>query len=161
MTTLCVFITSHYVSTFWYSDLHILNQSWFRVNHRWISAAQRYSPMKTQCYRAKKTALNSDVSELIFFETAPTSADFRHILWISAEKRQKSELALFSVHYLLDFNPGWRNMEISYAVPMYVDNFFKEAWKFQAPCVKKMTHATTEHSCDVENFVEKHYFRKI
>ena len=47
MTTSCVFITSEYVITFWYSHLHVLNQSWFRVN-------QRYSALKTQCFRAKR-----------------------------------------------------------------------------------------------------------
>ena len=67
----------------------------------------------------KTSALNSTVSALIFpetalisavfmfSETALISADVFHVLWISAEKRQISEKAMFSADYLWDYNLGF------------------------------------------------------
>ena len=97
-------------------------QSWFRVNQRWISAVQRW---KSNVSEQRKSALNSADSELFLSETALFSsetalnfsvlnsadsekirADVYHVLWISAEKRQNYETALFSADYLWDFNPG-------------------------------------------------------
>ena len=85
-------------------------QSWFRVN-------QRCSALKIQCFRDKKisfetalfsseTALIQKKSGLISSETKLISADVYHVLWISAEKRQNYETALFSADYLWDFNLG-------------------------------------------------------
>ena len=45
-------------------------------------------------------------SELISSETELISADVYRVLWISAEKRQNYETALFSADYLCDLNPG-------------------------------------------------------
>ena len=92
-------------------------QSWFRVNQRWISAVQGW---KSNVSELRKSALNSADSELLLSETALIqrkselisseteliSADVYHVLWISAEKRQNYETALFSADYLWDFNPS-------------------------------------------------------
>ena len=67
---------------------------------------QSKSALKTQCFRAKKSALNSAEffrSEQRWFRER---ADPFHVLWITAEKRQISETALFSADYLWNFNPG-------------------------------------------------------
>ena len=52
------------------------------------------------------TARIQKKSELISSEIELISADVYHVLWISAEKRQNYETALFSADYLWDFNPG-------------------------------------------------------
>ena len=51
-------------------------------------------------------ALIQRKSELISSETELIGADVYHVLWISAEKRQNYEKALFSADYFWDFNPG-------------------------------------------------------
>ena len=104
-------------------------RSWFRVNQRWISAEnpmfqskenQRWTTLIQSCFSLKQrcsalkqrwffqfwTALIQRKSELISSETELISADVYHVLWISAEKRQNYETALFSAYYLWDFNPG-------------------------------------------------------
>ena len=70
------------------------NQKWFRVNQCWISTFQRW------------WALNFSV--LISTASENIKANQRwcfHVLWISAEKRQISETALFTADYLWDFHP--------------------------------------------------------
>ena len=103
-----VFITLTWLS---YCDIFIYMykyRNWFRVN-------QRCSALKILCFRVKKisadselifseTALNFSVlnsadSEKVRADQAWNSADAFHVLWISTEKRQISEIALFSPDY--------------------------------------------------------------
>ena len=95
-------------------------QSWFRVNQRWISAVQRW---KSNVSEQRKSALNSADSEKIRADQFCFGADQRwyfscFLNWISAEKRQNYETALFRADYLWDFNPG---CPMEYAC---VKNFF-------------------------------------
>ena len=100
MTTASVFITSEYVITIWYSHLIVLiselTQCKSALNQRWSS---NFSDQR-------KSALISHDSELILSESVLFSADVFQVLWISAEKREISETALFNADYLWDFNPG-------------------------------------------------------
>ena len=90
MTTSCVFITF-----------------WLRYHNLLISSTcvniKADSPPKTQDFRAKKASADWG---LVFFETELFSAYVFHVFWISPEKRQNAEKALFSADYLSYFNPG-------------------------------------------------------
>ena len=113
------FVTSNYAITTWDNHLNVRISKLIQIKS---VPNQRFSALKTLCFRAKKisteqrwfradshwngadvfqfwTALNQRKTELI-------SADVFHILWISAENCQKFETALFSADYLWDFNMG-------------------------------------------------------
>ena len=82
-------------------------QSLWRVNHRWISAAQHW---KLNVSELRKTALNSAVSERIGVDQLWDTAGQRWSLLCSLNQRwksQNSETALLSADYLWDFNPGY------------------------------------------------------
>ena len=96
-------------------------QSWFRVNQRcsalniqWvrakkINAEQRWFravSLKQRCSALKQRWIFQFWTALIQKKSKLISADVYHVLWISAEKRQNYETALFSTDYLWDFNPG-------------------------------------------------------
>ena len=83
---------------------------------------QRCSVLKIQYFRAKK--ISAEQRWIILFWTALIqrkseliSADFFHVLWISAEKRQTYKTALFSADYLWDFNPGSFESNYAYNLP--------------------------------------------
>ena len=95
-TNSCIFFTSDYVVTIWYSYLHELISE---LIHSKSALNQHSLALKTQSFIAKKisakqrrfraafqvwTALIQRKSELIFSETELISANFFHVLWISA-----------------------------------------------------------------------------
>ena len=118
MTTSCIFISFHYVTTFWYSHLLVLVSQLIQSKSE---LNKRFSTLKTQYFRADSfwisanqccilqfwTALAQRNSELISSKTALISADVFHDLWISAEKCQMSETALFSTIYFWSFNSAY------------------------------------------------------
>ena len=82
------------------------NQRWTALIQSCFSLKQRCSALKQRWFFQFWTALIQRKSELISSETELISADVYRVLWISAEKRQNYETALFSADYLWDFNPG-------------------------------------------------------
>ena len=125
MTTSSVFITSDNVITIWYSHLHVsiseLNESESALNQRCLAPFSAENSMCQSWEKQFATALNRRKSELIRFETELISTNVCHILWISAEKRQNFETALFRVDYPWDFSLGlrfteqqWRNRWVEF-----------------------------------------------
>ena len=85
-----------------------------KENQRWTALIQSCFSLKQRCSALKQrwifqfwTALIQRKSELISSVSELISADVYHVLWISAEKRQNYETALFRADYLWDFNPGF------------------------------------------------------
>ena len=90
-----VFIAFDYVITIWYAHLRalisVLIRSWFFLKQ---NTAERFD--------SEQPWFREDQSWSLW-----SRANVSHDLWISVEKRQTSETALFSTDYLWDFNPGY------------------------------------------------------
>ena len=134
-----------------------LIQSWFSVKQRWIFQFW--------------TALIQIKSELISFGTELISADFLHVFWISAQKRQISETALFSVDYLWDFNSGislcrkW-DVYLSFSsirnFCFFIISLFTKHIYCNRCAVKRLTrHPVTTRNFPPSNFVKNAFYRKL
>ena len=130
MTTSCVFKISDYVITFWYSHLHVLTSELIQTK---LALSQRCSAVKAQCFRAKKISTEQcwfridflwySAVQLWMFQfwivltqrkSEDISSDVFHNLWISAEKRQTIETAMFSADYL------WASTRDPRDIPLHV-----------------------------------------
>ena len=171
MTTSSVFNISNYVITIWHSNLHVLKSEIIQSKS---ALNQNCSVLETQCFRAKKIALNSADSELILFETELNfsvliSADVFHVPWISIEKRQTSETALFSADYLWDLNSGGKAKpkcvsQLPFQPHQYLDGWYLRNYSLTASeCLTSKYHKTLQTRsvcnkyCDVPNLC---FYRK-